>query len=56
MHLGDEGQHLEFKRSVGAGTIKAIIAFANTDGGTIYIGVNDDGAVTGVEDVDAELI
>lgn len=31
---------------------KEIIAFANTRGGTIYIGINDDGGVCGVENSD----
>ena len=26
---------------------KEIVAFLNTDGGTIYIGINDDGTVCG---------
>lgn len=32
---------------------KEIIAFANTNGGTIYIGVKDNGDVVGLEDIDA---
>lgn len=31
---------------------KEIVAFANSEGGTIYIGVSDDGKVVGVEDSD----
>lgn len=31
---------------------KEIVAFANSEGGTIYIGVSDDGEVVGVEDSD----
>ena len=31
---------------------KEIIAFANCNGGTVYVGVADDGTVLGVEDVD----
>ena len=34
---------------------KEIIAFANTFGGTIYIGVEDNGRICGVEDVDAVM-
>ena len=29
-----------------------MVAFANTDGGCIYIGIEDDGTVVGVADVD----
>lgn len=31
---------------------KEIVAFANSEGGTIYIGVSDDGEVVGIEDSD----
>jgi ATP-dependent DNA helicase RecG len=33
-----------------------VIAFANTDGGTLYIGVEDEGAVCGLEDADGTLL
>lgn len=29
--------------------IDAVVAFANTDGGDLYIGVEDDGEITGVQ-------
>ncbi len=35
---------------------QSIIAFANTDGGTIYIGINDDGSVCGVDDFDEVIL
>ena len=38
-----ESEQLEFKREVNDSLIKEIIAFANTDGGTIIIGYDDDG-------------
>lgn len=48
-----EGQRLEFKSSPGRGQIERIVkttaAFANTDGGHIFIGVRSDGAIQGVE-------
>lgn len=45
---------VEFKEKLPKdGINKQIIAFANTQGGTIYIGVADDGDVVGIEDVDA---
>ncbi len=31
---------------------KEIVAFANTDGGDLYIGIRDDGSIVGVEDTD----
>lgn len=43
-----ESSHLELKEVVNAGFKKEIVAFANTDGGEIIIGVADDGTVVGV--------
>lgn len=51
-----ENQTTELK-SVYVEDIKnTVIAFANCDGGTIYIGINDDGSVCGVDDVDGTLL
>ncbi|MBS1545495.1 MAG: ATP-binding protein [Bacteroidetes bacterium] len=46
-----EGLHLEFKRkaSFPDKIAREIIAFANTDGGTLLIGVDDDGSIPGVK-------
>ena len=38
-----EGYHIEFKVSVDKSLVKEACAFANADGGTILIGVTDDG-------------
>ena len=32
-----------------------VVAFANTDGGDLYLGVEDDGTITGVHNVNADL-
>ena len=49
-----ESHTVEFKERLPKdGINKQIIAFANTQGGTIYIGVADDAAVIGIENVDA---
>ena len=32
-----------------------VIAFANTDGGKIYIGINDDGSVQGIQNPDGTI-
>jgi predicted HTH transcriptional regulator len=48
-----EGKALEFKRELSApeGALKTIIAFANTAGGTLLVGVEDrSGHVRGVSD------
>lgn len=41
---------VELKRVFTPSLKKEIVAFANTEGGTIYLGVEDDGNVIGVED------
>lgn len=47
-----ESEVVELKSNVVADICKEIIAFANTKGGTLYIGVADDGRVLGVENAD----
>lgn len=46
-----ESQTVEFKESWRDEYLKTVCAFANTDGGTFYIGVNDKGEVIGVDKV-----
>ena len=52
-----EGYHLEFKRRVSSPVriAREAIAFANTWGGSILVGVDDDGTVLGVKDADEEI-
>lgn len=40
-----EGLHLEFKRSINKDIAKEFVAFANTKGGKVLIGVDDDGNI-----------
>ena len=47
-----ENENVEFKSQMLEDLYKEVIAFANTDGGTIYIGIDDQGNVTGIDDVD----
>lgn len=47
-----ESEVVELKSEVVGDICKEIIAFANTKGGTLYIGVADDGRVLGVENAD----
>ena len=51
-----EGLHLEFKQRVPAPErfAKEIAAFANTKGGYLLIGAEDDGAITGLKDAAEE--
>lgn len=44
------GKTTEFKREYVENIKYTAVAFANTDGGKIYIGINDDGNVQGVND------
>ena len=51
-----ESKTMEFKHEYMDDIKYAVVAFANTDGGKIYIGVNDDGSVHGVENTDATML
>jgi ATP-dependent DNA helicase RecG len=51
-----ENNTTEFKREYTDDIRYAVIAFANSDGGTIHIGVNDDGSIRGIEDADGTLL
>ena len=44
-----ENDVVEFKSSFNDEVMISLVAFANTHGGTVYIGVNDDGQVKGVD-------
>ena len=46
-----ESQTVEFKESWRDEFLKTVCAFTNTDGGTLYIGINDRGEVIGVDNI-----
>ncbi len=46
----------EYKREYTEDIKKTVVAFANTNGGSIFIGIEDDGTVTGVDNVDAVML
>ena len=46
----------EYKREYTSDINKSIVAFANTNGGTLYIGVSNDGNVYGLEDIDETML
>ena len=50
-----ESENVEFKASFQKEVIESIVALANTQGGTVLIGVNDHGKVTGIS-VSQEMI
>ena len=47
-----ETENIEFKSQVTDDIYKEVIAFANTNGGVIYVGIDDKGNVIEVDDVD----
>jgi predicted HTH transcriptional regulator len=53
-----EGQHLEFKHKVAhpEKVVREMIAFANSEGGTILIGVDDNHELVGLKYPDEELL
>lgn len=51
-----ESETVELKSVVVEDIKKEIIAFANCEGGRLYIGVQDDGTVTGLDDPDAAAL
>ena len=43
-----EGQKIEFKAKITA-LAKEMVAFANASGGSLFLGVSDDGEIVGIE-------
>ena len=50
-----EDQNIEYKQAWRDEYLKWICGFANAQGGKIFIGIDDDGNVTGVEDYRVDL-
>lgn len=46
---------LEFKREVNNSLVKEVVAFANTKGGTIIVGYDDDGKLIGLDNAKEQL-
>lgn len=51
-----ESDMVEFKREFSKTTLKTVVAFANTRGGIVYLGIEDDGTICGVSDPDAVML
>lgn len=51
-----ENNEIEFKREYFEDIKNTVIAFANGNGGTIYIGVEDSGTVCGVSNIDEQML
>ena len=47
-----EDMRTEFKREASDKIAKAAVAFSNTEGGSIFVGIDDDGTLIGVGDTD----
>ena len=51
-----ESEVVELKAEIVGDICKEVIAFANTKGGTLYIGVSNDGSVVGVKNADRVIL
>lgn len=51
-----EDKSTEFKRIFVDEIKKTVIAFANTNGGIIYIGIDDNGDIVGIDNVDDTIL
>ena len=51
-----EDKNTEFKREYVEDIKKTLVAFANTDGGNLYIGIDDDGNAVEVNDIDGVML
>ncbi len=51
-----EGMKLELKKQFVKDLAKTVVAFGNTNGGKIYIGIDDNGKVVGIDNPDQELL
>ena len=51
-----EDKNTEFKREFVEDVKKTLIAFANTDGGNLYIGIDDDGNVVEINNIDGVML
>lgn len=51
-----EGLQTEFKREYVEDFKKSVIAFANSDGGELFFGIEDDGSVCGIQDTDETML
>ncbi|MCI8331047.1 MAG: AAA family ATPase [Bacilli bacterium] len=50
-----ESEIVELKQELNKNIKKEIVAFANSKGGTIYIGINDDGNVIGLKNINEDV-
>ena len=53
IRLMKEDGKTEFKKQFTKESMKTVVAFSNTTGGTLYYGIDDDGSAVGIADLDA---
>ena len=51
-----ETTRIEFKREYNDKVNKVLLSFLNTEGGTLYIGIENDGTVYGINDADGLML
>ena len=51
-----EDQNIEFKQEYVKDIRKEVVAFANSEGGTVLTGIRKDGEVSGVDDPDEVML
>lgn len=51
-----EDEHTEWKEQLTDRVVREVAAFANSEGGTLYIGVSDEGRVVGLADCDGDAL
>lgn len=44
-----EGYHIEFKESLDKSFVEEVCAFANSNGGKVFLGISDKGVIKGVQ-------
>lgn len=52
LYMQYESERIEYKSQMIDDIYKEVIAFANTDGGVIYLGIDDKGNLIGIDNVD----
>ncbi len=50
-----ESETVELKQELNKNIKKEIVAFANTKGGTIFIGINDEGEILGLKNIEKDI-
>ena len=51
-----ESETVELKEKIDENIKKVIVSFANCKGGTVYVGIKDDGKIVGIKDIDDSML